>query len=90
MDFQQSTGMMMAPAFEIKNGKRVARIANPGMLFRTSELWGNLQALGGRGSVLRVGLASVKGEPGQAGYSSVDAPPALFKEMSLINPKQKA
>jgi len=90
MDFQQSTGMMIAPAFKIENGKRVARIATPGMLFRTSELWGNLQALGGPGSVWRVGTVHMKGEPIQMGYSSVDAPPALFKEMSVINPAQKA
>jgi TldD protein len=90
MDFQQSTGLLLAPAFKIEKGKRVARIAGPGMLFRTSELWGNLQVLGGKSSVVRVGSGQMKGEPVQFGYSSVDAPPALFKEMSVINPAQKA
>ncbi len=90
MDFQQSTGMIIAPAFKIEKGKRIARIVTPSMLFRTSELWGNLQALGGTKSVMRVGTAHVKGEPAQWGFSSVDAPPALFKDMSIINPLQKA
>ncbi len=90
MDFQQATGLMMMPAFRIKKGKRVARIANAGMLFRSPELWGNLQALGGASSILQVGTQHWKGEPLQFAYSSVEAPPALFKEMSVINPAQKA
>ncbi len=92
MDFQQSTGMLMgASAFLIKNGKRVARIFDAGMLFRTPELWGNLQALGGRSSVLTVGTVDPKTNAGWKGaYSSVQAPPALFKEMAIINPYQKA
>ncbi len=91
MDFQQSTGMLVNDmAFQIKKGKRVARIIGPGMLFRTSELWGNLKAVGGPGSSLRVGTGDFKSNPAKLSYSSVDAPPALFKEMSVINPAQKA
>lgn len=89
MDFQQSTGLMMGYAFEIKNGKRTARIASPGMLFRTSELWGNIQQLGGVQSVSRVGIQYVKGEPLQVSYSSVDAPAVLFKDMAIVNPSEK-
>lgn len=91
MDFQQSTGMLAGSvAFKIKKGKRVARLLAPAMLFRTSELWGNLQALGGASTVLSVGTAVSKNNPWIATFSSVDTPPALFKEMSLINPAQKA
>ncbi len=92
MDFQQSTGMLGGTkAFLIEKGKRVARIAGAGMLFRTSELWGNLQALGGPSSVFTVGTADSKtGNIWKAEYSSVNTPPALFKEMSIINPFQKA
>ncbi len=90
MDFQQSTGMMNGSAFLIEKGKRVARIAGAGMLFRTSELWGNLQALGGPSSVLTVGTADTKNTLWKQAYSSVHTPPALFKEMSIINPFQKA
>ncbi len=92
MDFQQSTGLLGgASVFLIKQGKRVARIAGAGMLFRTSELWGNLQALGGPGSVMPVGTLDAKDNNfWKVAYSSVSTPPALFKEMSIINPFQKA
>lgn len=90
MDFQQSTGLMMGYAFQIKNGKRTARIASSGMLFRTSELWGNIQQLGGEQSISRVGIQYLKGEPLQVSYGSVDAPAVLFKDMAVINPAEKA
>ncbi len=92
MDFQQSTGMMNAgTAFLIEKGKRVARVAGAAMLFRTSELWGNLQALGGPSSTLILGTADAKGNNvWNPAFSSVNTPPALFKEMSIINPFQKA
>ncbi len=91
MDFQQSTGMLNGSAFLVEKGKRVARIAGAGMLFRTSELWGNLQALGGPSSVLTVGTVDAKTNfAWKQVYSSVHTPPALFKEMSIINPFQKA
>jgi len=92
MDFQQSTGMMNGGSvFLIEKGKRVARVAAAGILFRTSELWGNLQALGGPSSVLPVGtVASKTNFVWKQAYSSVRTPPAAFKEMSIINPLQKA
>ncbi len=91
MDFQQSTGMLSGSGFLIEKGKRVARIAGAGALFRTSELWGNLIALGGPSSVFTFGTADSKtGSIWKAEYSSVNTPPALFKEMSIINPFQKA
>ncbi len=90
MDFQQSTGMMTGAAFKVKNGKRVARIVGGGIIFRTSELWKNLQALGGPSSVFSVGTGQAKRNPFKMSYSSVDTPPALFKDTSLINVKQKA
>ncbi len=91
MDFQQSTGMLNGSAFLIEKGKRVARIAGAGMLFRTSELWGNLQAVGGPSSLLPVGTAASKTNfMWKQVYSTVSTPPALFKEMSIINPFQKA
>ncbi len=90
MDFQQATGTMRGNAFKVKKGKRVARILGAGILFRTSELWKNLQVLGGPGSVLSIGTVEPKSNPFKVTYSSVDTPPALFKEISLINPMQKA
>ncbi len=90
MDFQQITGIVRGAAYEIRNGKRSARIQDAGMLFRTPELWGNLTQLGGDPSVRRFGIYASKGEPSQTGCHSVSAPPAIFKEMTFIDIKRKA
>lgn len=90
MDFQNLNGMATGRFYEVKKGKRVARIAGPGILFRATELWKALLALGGEASTRRYGTGSGKGEPPQSGYHSVTAPPALFKQLTLIDPKRKA
>jgi TldD protein len=90
MDFQCLNGMGMGAAYEIKRGKRVARIANAGVLFRAPELWKGLLALGGTASARRYGTQASKGEPEQTTYYSVTAPPALFKQLTYIDPLRKA
>ncbi len=92
MDFQQATGIFTGSSvFLIEKGKRVARIQGAGMLFRSAELWGNLQAVGGPSSAIPVGTADAKTNNfWKVAYSTVHTPPALFKEMSIINPFQKA
>ncbi|MBX6332971.1 MAG: TldD/PmbA family protein, partial [Gemmatimonadaceae bacterium] len=42
MDFQHSSGFGSGAIYEVKRGKRVARIASAGFLFRATELWKNL------------------------------------------------
>lgn len=90
MDFQQTTGLSRGLAYEIRDGKRVALLQNAGMIFRTSELWSNIIAMGGLGSVMRYGLKSEKGQPSQTSYSSVYTPPTIFKEMTFIDVTRKA
>lgn len=90
MDFQHSSGLGMGRAYEVKNGKRVARIAGAGFLFRASELWKGLLAVGGSESTRRYGRKDVKGEPMQSRMHSVTAPPAVFKQLTLIDPLRKA
>ncbi len=90
MDFQQITGMANGEAYEIKKGKRVARLHAAGMLFRTPELWSNMTAVGGEESVMYYGITSEKGQPSQSTSSGVYAPPAAFKEMTLIDITRKA
>lgn len=92
-DYQMATGMMRAGngiAFKIKNGKRVAKITNAGMLFRTSELMKNLVQLGDASTVLGVGGRDSKGQPSQDSYSTIYAPAALFKDMTIIDVTRKA
>lgn len=90
MDFQQITGMVSGKAYLVKKGKRESLIANAGVLFRTPELWKSMIATGGEKSVTRFGVVHSRGEPSQSGYFSVSAPPALFREMSVIDISRKA
>lgn len=91
MDFQQSTGYMQAStAYQVKDGKRVAMFANSAVLFRTLEIWNNIIDLGSAPLLTRFGVLSVKGEPQQYGYGSVQALPAYFKEMTFIDSIRKA
>jgi len=91
MDYQGLSGMGVSErVYEVKSGKRVAIVAGAGILFRTPELWKGLVALGGEASVRRYGTTSSKGEPLQTTYHSVSAPPAVFKEFTVIDPRRKA
>jgi len=91
MDFQGLNGLgQSSRVYEIKDGKRVAMIQGAGFLFRAPELWKGLVALGGEESVRRYGLGSSKGEPAQSVFHSVSAPPAVFEEFTVIDPKRKA
>jgi TldD protein len=90
MDFQGASGLGMGRIYEVKRGKRVARINAAGIPFRASELWKALAAVGGRASQRRYGLQTHKGEPAQEAYHSVTAPPALFRQLTLIDVLRKA
>ncbi|HEX6535958.1 MAG TPA: TldD/PmbA family protein [Gemmatimonadaceae bacterium] len=90
MDFQHSSGLGTGWVFEVKNGKRVARIASAGFLFRSTELWKALQAMGGDASLRRYGMRTAKGEPAEYCYHSVTAAPAVVKDLTLIDPLRKA
>ncbi len=90
VDFQQTTGVVTGRAYEIRDGKRIARLGNAGLLFRTSELWSNLERLGGQSSSRYFGISSNKGQPVQEGVAGVYSPPAIFKEMTLIDTTRKA
>jgi TldD protein len=90
MDFQASSGLGTGRVYRVKGGKRVARLNSAGFLFRATDLWKGIAALGGAESLRRFGLDSSKGEPAQRTYHSVTAPPAVFKELTLIDVMRKA
>lgn len=96
MDQQCISGLALTTAFEIKNGKRVARLASgvgsAGVIFRSLEFWKNITTLGGSESVQLVGkrYQSQKGEPEQQVSYSVSAVPAVVKMMALVDPAKKA
>jgi TldD protein len=90
VDFQAVTGFGMGTVYDVKRGKRVAILAPAGFLFRAPDLWKSVLALGGSTSARRYGLSSSKGEPPQTTAYTVQAVPATIKQLTLINPQQKA
>lgn len=89
MDYQLTNGTITGDLYEIRNGKRTARIANGGLWFKTSELWSNLEELGSDSNSRRLGMISTKGEPMRSTEFSVTAPPALFNDMTVIDITRK-
>lgn len=76
--------------YRVKGGKIVSQIRSPNLLFRSPELWQGLLALGGPASVGSHGLTSTKGEPTQESWHTVKTPPALFKQLTLIDGRRKS
>jgi TldD protein len=96
-DFQGKNGMILsgppqdqAAIYQVKEGKRVARIRNASILFNAPELWKNITALGGAATVSHVPCDETKGEPGQRTKHTVSAPPGVFKELPIIDITRKA
>lgn len=90
LDFQHLNGLASGRVYEVKKGKVVSMIGGGGVLFRAPELWKGLHALGGAASSRRFGSCSAKGEPAQSTCHSVTAVPAVFKQLTLIDPQRKA
>jgi len=90
LDWQASSGTGEGAAFEVKGGKPVARIIGAGMLFRATDLWKSVRALGDAGSTARIGLRAAKGEPAQHQMHSVTAVPALVEGLTIIDPRRRA
>ena len=90
LDWQASSGVGNAMVLEVKGGRPVARLVGAGMLFRATDLWKSVRALGDPGSALRLGLRAAKGEPEQETVHSVTAVPALVEGLTIIDPTRKA
>jgi TldD protein len=89
MDFQQTTGLGTGRVFSIKKGKRVAQLPGAGFLFRSTDLWKSLAAVGADQSLRRFGMPGTKGEPPQTVSHSVTAAPGLMKGLTLIDSLRK-
>lgn len=100
IDHQKLNGVIYpGTVYTVKHGKRVERTDSRTMpiafLFRTPELWGHVQALGGPASQRWFGLqqysiADIKGEPQQIVAFSAGAVPAVIQQLAVINPMRKA
>jgi TldD protein len=90
MDFQAASGLGTGDVFDVKQGKRVAKLDSAAFLFRSSEFWKALTTLGGDAQSRRYGSPSMKGEPAQTCYHSVTAPPAMVRGLTIIDALRKA
>jgi TldD protein len=95
MDFNGLNGMAMMDRqlgttrfTEIKRGKRTGRFdaGAVSMLFRAPEFWRGVTQLGGPASLRPTPVSSKKGEPAQETYHTVESPPVLLKQASIIDP----
>lgn len=86
MDSSMLNGMVGGGrAYEIKRGKKVARIAGAAVIINTPELWKSLNQLGGSNSKVRIGISTQKGDPVQQAFHSVTSVPAVFKDQTLTD-----
>lgn len=92
VDFQCSGGQAYSggTCYEVKKGKPVSRLVGASFMFRTSELWNSIIALGGKDATRMHGVTVSKGQPAQSGFFSVSSPPGLFEKLTLIDAARKA
>jgi hypothetical protein len=90
LDFQCLNGLGQGTVYEIRDGRRVAKIAGAGFLFRVPELWRGLDLIGGPTSARWFGTSAAKGEPMQTSGFSVSAVPARVKQVTIIETVRKA
>ncbi|HWZ60366.1 MAG TPA: metallopeptidase TldD-related protein [Gemmatimonadaceae bacterium] len=90
MDFQCASGLGFGQVFSVKGGKRVARLADAGFLFRATDLWKSVATVGAESHLQRIGLDGTKGEPAQTCWHSVTAVPATVKGLTIIDVLRKA
>lgn len=76
--------------YEIKKGRKTARLINAGTLFRAPEFWKSLVDVGGVKDQIRAPMEGSKGEPPQNWKITVTAPPCVLKNMSIIDVSRKA
>jgi hypothetical protein len=75
---------------EIVNGKLGPIVTGLQFLFETTELWKNVQALGGASSLQQFPSGEKKGEPLQSANYSIQAVPAKIKDVDFIDPRRRA
>lgn len=91
MDFQLANGFgSFSECVRISRGRPASRIKNAGILFKTMQLWKNIQALGGPASQERWSAVSEKGEPSQTMPLTVRSVPAAIKEVNIIDVTRRA
>jgi TldD protein len=82
-DFQAKNGVGSGMFREIVDGKLGDMLVHGEFLFSAPEFWKNIIAIGGQQSVVRRGVSRSKGQPSQEFWHSVDAVPAVIKDVAV-------
>ncbi|MGC2192812.1 MAG: TldD/PmbA family protein [Candidatus Dormiibacterota bacterium] len=76
--------------YRIRKGQLVGQLRDVAYQSRTPDFWGRLEAVGGRSSWQLQGAFNCgKGEPGQVAPVSHGCPPALFRQINVLNARQE-
>jgi TldD protein len=90
-DFQAKNGTIAkGQVYEVKAGKKVARLVNAGVLFSSTGLWKNVTAIGGPASVVHTAQGEAKGEPMQSTMHTVSGVALALKQQAVIDVTRKA
>ena len=98
-DFQVAGGTLWGRMREITNGRLGRSLTGGAIFFNTLEFWKNITAVGGKSTrvvqaesqygLSNEGIASYKGQPGQATSHSYSGVAATILNQPLINPARK-
>jgi TldD protein len=90
-DFQAKNGTLSyGSAYEVKGGKKVARLAHAAILFSSTEFWKNVTTVGGPGSVAQTAQNETKGQPDQSTVHTVSGVALTLTKQALIDDTRKA
>jgi predicted Zn-dependent protease len=83
VDYQCLNGFGSGEMYDVKNGKRVARLVGGGIVFRAPQLWQNVVEIAGPATAQSTWVWSNKGQPVQPGNYTVSASPMLVKGITI-------
>ncbi len=88
-DFQSRTGAGGGMMREIVNGKLGPILDGAQVLFDSTQVWKNLIELGGANSGATIWGKSIKGQPTQVSFYSLQSVAGRFKEMTIVDAQRK-
>lgn len=86
MDHQKLTGYGTSQlTYQVRNGKIQEMKSRVSYLVRAPELWKSLLSIGSSQTLRTKGFEVRKGQPSQVSHHSVEAPAALFNDISIVD-----
>ncbi|WP_278312568.1 TldD/PmbA family protein [Lolliginicoccus levis] len=76
--------------FRIRDGKLAGQVRDVAYQSTTTDFWGSMEAVGGRGTWQLAGAFNCgKAQPGQVAAVSHGCPSALFRQVNVLNTRQE-